>query len=54
MFMEVGGKLNTKTVYDVDKDKLEAVIAQGKLPEELVASIRKEVASYKAPKPVSY
>ena len=54
VFMEIGGKLGTKTTYDVDRDKLEAAIAQGKLPDDLVESIKKEVPSYKAPKEVSF
>jgi hypothetical protein len=51
-FLEVGGTIGSKTVYDIDKGRLEAAIAQRRIAQELVESVRKVSPSYHAPKPV--
>jgi hypothetical protein len=48
-FLQWGGKLDTKTVYEVDRGRLEAIIAQGKLPATTVEEVRKETPNYHKP-----
>lgn len=48
-FLTIGGKVETKTVYDVDRNRLEAAIAQNKLPTEVVEAVRREVPSFHKP-----
>lgn len=51
-FLELGGKLATQTVYDLDKGRLEACIAQNKLPKDVVETVRKESANFSKPEPL--
>lgn len=48
-FLELGGKIETQTVYDVDKGRLEAMAAQRKVPEEVISQVRKETPAYHKP-----
>jgi hypothetical protein len=48
-FLELGGSVGTKVSYEVDRGRLEAAIAQGKLPEETVTVVRKETPCYRKP-----
>lgn len=48
-FLSVGGKLETQTVYDVDKGRLEAAAVQKKIPAEVMAQVRKETPNYHKP-----
>lgn len=48
-FLEVGGKIETQTVYDLDKGRLEACVAQKKVPEDVLTHVRKETPSYHKP-----
>lgn len=52
-FLEVGGRIEAKTVYEVDKGRIEASIAQGKIANDTVDSIRKISPTYHAPKPAA-
>lgn len=51
LFLQVGGIINNKTVYDVDKGRLEAAITSPntKIPEEVVKAVRKESVVYHVP-----
>jgi hypothetical protein len=49
-FLAVGGKIETQTVYDVDKGRLEAAVAQRRVPDEVIAEVRKETPTYNKPK----
>ena len=49
-FLSIGGKLVTKTGYEVEGKRLETAIARGEIPQDIVDSVKKEVASYHAPK----
>ena len=51
-FMRVGGKVQMQAAYEVDKAKVEAAIARGEIPPELVSSVKKESPRYKAPKDI--
>ena len=51
-FLTVGGKISTKTVYDVDKGALEAAIAQARISNDVIEQVRKETPAFHAPKPV--
>lgn len=48
-FLEVGGKLNTTTTYDVDKAKVKAAIARGDISKSVAEVVRKETPKYHAP-----
>jgi len=48
-FLNLGGKIGTATTYDVDKGRLEACIAQNKVPDEVVSHVRKEVPNFSKP-----
>ncbi len=48
-FLAMGGKLETVTQFSVDRGRLEACIAQGKLPNEVVAHVRKETPNFHEP-----
>lgn len=48
-FLDVGGKIETQTVYDIDKGRLEACVAQRKVPEEVIEQVRKETPAYHKP-----
>jgi hypothetical protein len=51
LFLQVGGIINTETVYGLDKGRLEAAITSpnSKIPEEVVKSVRKESVVYHTP-----
>lgn len=49
-FLELGGKLETETVYILDKEKIELAIAANKIPEEIIPEIRKVTPKYRSPK----
>jgi hypothetical protein len=49
MFFEAGGKTEKKTVYSVDREKVETAINTGKIPEDCVAHFRTVSRSYKKP-----
>jgi hypothetical protein len=51
-FLQMGGKLDTQTVYDVDRGRLEACIAQNQLAKEVIDLVRKETPNYTEPKPL--
>lgn len=51
-FLLVGGTKNTKTVYDIDKPRLEMAIDQGKIPSDVVEAVRTVSPSYHAPKKI--
>lgn len=48
-FLELGGKIEQVTQYDVDKGRLEAAIAQKKLEPSVVDNIRKETPNFHKP-----
>lgn len=48
-FLELGGKIEVQTVYDVDKGRLEAMAAQRKVPEEVISQVRKETPAFHKP-----
>ena len=52
IFLAVGGKIEQKDAYDIDKDRFEAAYAQGKLSKDVVDKVRKESPVYKKPKPI--
>jgi hypothetical protein len=51
-FIRVGGKVQMQAVYEVDKAKIEAAVARGDIPSELVPVIKKVSPRYKAPKDI--
>jgi hypothetical protein len=52
-FLAAGGKVETKEVYEIDKDRFEAAISQGKIADEVVEKVRTETPTYKKPKPLA-
>lgn len=48
-FLEMGGKLDTKTVYELDKGRFEACVSQNKVAAEVVAQVRKETPNFHKP-----
>lgn len=48
-FLKVGGTIKTVTQYDVDKNKLEAHITSGVIPDEVVGAVRDVSPRYKKP-----
>jgi hypothetical protein len=52
-FLAIGGKIEQKSVYDVDEDRFEAAYAQGKLSKDIVDKVRTETPAYKKPKPIA-
>ena len=48
-FLELGGSINSVPEYTIDKGRLEAVIAQGKLPDDVVKAVRKETPNFHKP-----
>lgn len=52
-FLELGGKIETITKYEVDRGKLEASIAQNKLDTGVVDRVRKETANFHKPDKVN-
>lgn len=51
-FMRMGGKVQMQAVYDVDRAKIEAAVARGDIPPELVPAIKKVSPRYKSPKDI--
>jgi hypothetical protein len=51
-FLAVGGKLQTKTVYSLDKNKVKAAITRGDVPENVAEAVVKITPKYKAPKDI--
>ena len=51
-FLEMGGKLDTKTVYELDKGRFEACVSQNKVLPEVVAQVRKETPNFHKPEPL--
>jgi len=52
-FLAVGGKIDKKEVYDLDKDRFEAAASQGKIADAVVEKVRTETPTYKKPKPLA-
>ena len=52
-FLAVGGKLNTQTVYDIDKAKVVASINKGAIPKDVIEDVKTETPKYHAPKDIS-
>jgi hypothetical protein len=48
-FLAVGGKMDVVTTYAVDRGRLEACIAQSKVPSEVVEHVRKEIPNFHKP-----
>jgi len=53
MFLQVGGKTTTKTVYSADKAKVEAAAARGDIPKSVADDVINESPRYHAPTPLS-
>lgn len=53
LFLEAGGVIEKRAVYSIDKNKLEAAIASGVVPEESVSQFKTESHSYRTPKKMS-
>jgi hypothetical protein len=49
-FFTIGGSTSTQTVYEVDPQKVEMAIEQGKIPADVVDSFRTVTPRYHAPK----
>jgi hypothetical protein len=49
-FLNVGGSINTQTVYDLDKERVEIAIQTGAIPANVVPAFKTESPSYHAPK----
>lgn len=52
-FLRIGGKIQTVTQYDVDKNKLEAHITAGAVPEEVVSVVKDTSPRYKKPEKIN-
>jgi hypothetical protein len=48
-FLELGGKLDTKTVYDIDKGRFDVCVSQNKVAQDIVAEVRVEAPSFHKP-----
>lgn len=46
-FIELGGQIQTKLVYEVDRARLEAMIAQNRLPADVIDAVRSETVKYR-------
>jgi hypothetical protein len=51
-FLAVGGKLSTKTVVSVDKNKVNAAVTRGDIPKPLAEHVITERPRYTAPKDI--
>lgn len=49
-FLELGGKIDKITTYSIEPAKVEVGIATKKIPEAIVADIRKVIPNYRSPK----
>ena len=52
-FLAVGGRIDTKEVYELDKDRFEAAASQGKIADTVMEKVRTETPTYKKPKPLA-
>ena len=52
-FMKVGGRLQTKTAYDVDKAKVAAAIARGEIPTDVAEVVVTVSPRYHSPKEIT-
>lgn len=50
-FLEIGGRLNKVTTYEIDPKQIEVAAAARKIPARVMEEVRKVVPSYRAPKP---
>jgi hypothetical protein len=48
-FLAVGGVVSTRTIYDVDKTRVDSAIASGDIPPAVASQIRTQEARYKKP-----
>ena len=48
-FLQIGGKLDTQTVYSLDKGRFEACVSQKKVADDVVAQVRKETPNFHKP-----
>lgn len=53
LFLACGGSMQKRIEYSVDKAKVEAAIASGKIPEECVPEFKSTQRSYHKPEPIS-
>lgn len=53
MFLQSGGSMSTKTVYEVDPKKADAAIANGTVPEDCVDNFRNVRRNYRKPDKLS-
>ncbi len=49
-FLEVGGSINTETVYSIDRERVEVAIKTGAIPANVVPAFKKVSSSYHTPK----
>lgn len=49
-FLEIGGAINTETVYSIDPQKIEVAIAAHTIKEAAIPDIKKVTPVYRAPK----
>jgi|HigsolmetaAR202D_1030399.scaffolds.fasta_scaffold01372_4 hypothetical protein len=52
-FLKVGGKIQTVTTYDLDKNKFEAHVTAGTIPKEVVDVVKKVSPRYKKPEKIN-
>jgi hypothetical protein len=52
LFLQCGGSVSKKTVYAVDKNRVEAAIASGKIPQECLAEFQTTARTYHIPKKI--
>lgn len=52
-FLKVGGKIQTVTTYDLDKNKFEAHVTAGTVPSEVVDVVKKTSPRYKKPEKIN-
>lgn len=48
-FLELGGTIGTKPIYEIDKTRFEAAVAAKKLSKDVVERVRKEEPRYHVP-----
>lgn len=53
LFLQCGGSVSKKTVYAADKNRVEAAIASGKIPQECLAEFQTVQRTYHVPKKIS-
>lgn len=52
-FLQCGGSITKQTVYSVDKNRVEAAIASGKIPQECLAEFQTTKRAYHVPKKIA-